>query len=125
MFMRNELCGAGRTRNRIYSDIDGCGRSKTRSKIVQVAGKTKPGVYFTRLSGHKGRVSGVRHLIFFRSGDALPRVFPNGRNAFSTGMQHPFVCGRFHGPGSGGASVAGAERKTVRTGGMRDLYYEL
>ena len=62
--MRNELCGAGRERGRIYSDIDGCGRSKTRSKIVQVTGKTKPGVDFTRLSVHKGWGPDVHILSF-------------------------------------------------------------
>jgi len=85
MFMRNELCGAGRERGRIYSDIDGCGRSKTRSKIVQVTGKTKPGVDFTRLSVHKGWGPDVHILSFSDREMRLPKVFRTAAMPFQRG----------------------------------------
>ena len=120
--MRNELCGAGRTRNRIYSDIDGCGRSKTRSKIVQVAGKTKPGVYFTRLSGHKGGYRVCTSYPFpigrcgFRRFSEQPRCLFNG-GAASLRLRTGHV------PTSGGCLRYSGKRETVRTGGMRHVLW--
>ena len=120
--MRNELCGAGRERGRIYSDIDGCGRSKTRSKIVQVTGKTKPGVDFTRLSVHKGWGPDVHILSFSDREMRLPKVFRTAAMPFQQGVRRLFVCGQamFRHPAD--VSVT-AVKGAVRTGGMRHVLW--
>ena len=62
---------------------------------MQVTGKTKPGVDFTRLSVHKGWGPDVHILSFSDREMRLPQEgFPNSRDAFSTGVQRLFVCGQ-------------------------------
>lgn len=120
--MRNELCGAGRERGRIYSDIDGCGRSKTRSKIVQVTGKTKPGVDFTRLSVHKGWVPDV-HTLSFPIGRCASEGFSERPQCLFNGGAASLRLRTGHVPTSGGCLRYSGKRETVRTGGMRHVLW--